>query len=515
MSDDLKTIAEKVRREHLAKNENPDNEELIDDIDFNDDELSDGIDEFEIEETEDIDEEFESDDDVVIGGLSDFESDDEINDDDLTEDSEFELTDEDLRADMPELSDEEFVKASSKIRLDLDKYRKNLIINNGLTIDEANTAALNRAHKLGKEENDAYLEENPKLGIVEVNKKDADKLDFTKEEREKLAKVKAIQLKVVENASLEKIEVERVDKRHKSAMIQSLDTNLSQYSVPLPLMSDYCRFKGSQIIQLIQAVRYDDATLDEIISKKASLVYNQLANGANLKKYDDSGKVIMSYQDFINKFLFHDLDMALYGILVASSMESIESTLTCSACNTPFQWKYNLKRLLNLDDLSDSFKERFDIILANKTNDEYLNDLYNTNNKSVRVKSPITNNIYDLNYPTVARAINLYHVIDQKDETMVFLSAFALFISSMYIYNKKTGKYIPVDETEYRELMDVLQIIPQEEIDIIQKFLKPYLYSPKFILESKCPSCGNNMKNELSIDDLVFLKARDSSTEIQ
>ena len=63
--------------------------------------------------------------------------------------------------------------------------------------------------------------------------------------------------------------------------------------------------------------------------------------------------------------------------------------------------------------------------------------------------------------------------------------------------------------------MDVLQIIPQEEIDIIQKFLKPYLYSPKFILESKCPSCGNNMKNELSIDDLVFLKARDSSTEIQ
>lgn len=509
MSENLKDIAEKVRREHLKEPIIEEDQDIIENAETG----------FEVEESETVvDNEFGNDDDeevVVVGGISEFESDeDELSDDDLFDSEEFELTDDDLKADMPDLSDEEFIKASANIRSELDSYRKNLIIRNGLTISEANEATMNRAKKLGKDANDAYLEEHPNVGIVEVAKKDSNNLEFTKEERDKLAKVKTIQLKVVEDASLGTLEIERVDKKHKSVILQSLDTNLSQYSVPLPLMADYCRFKGSQIIQLIQAVRYDDATLDEIISKKASLVYNQLANGTNLRKYDDNGKVILSYEEFTNKFLFHDLDMALYGILVASSMESIESTLTCTSCNTSFQWTYNIKKLLNLEDISDDFKERFDNILANKSNDNYLSDLYEKNHKSIRVKSPITNNVYDLNYPTIARAISLYHIIDQQDETMIFLSAFALFITSMYVYNKKTNKYIQIEETEYRELMDVLQIIPQEEIDIIQKFLQPYLYAPKFILDSKCPSCGHEMKNELSIDDLVFLKARDSSTEI-
>lgn len=500
----LKDIAEKVKNEHENVIKNDDSELNIDN--------------FEREESEDIingdDNENEDENESVIAGISDF-SDDSDDTDDLYDDSGFTISDNDLKAEMPDLNDPAFLKASEKIKTEIDSFRKNLIIRAGMTIEEANEAAMNRMKKLGKEENDAFLKENPNIGVVEIDKKNVDKVEFTPEEREKLSKVKSIRLKVVEDQDLKTLNIERVDKKHKSAMLQSLDTNLSQYSVPLPLMSDFCRFKGSQIIQLIQAVRYDDATLDEIITKKASLIYTQLSNGHNLQKYDEDGKVIMSYQEFINKFLFHDLDMALYGILVASSMESIESSLTCGNCNTQFQWKYNLKKLLNLDDLSDDFKEKINTILENKSNSEYLQDLYNKNNKSVRVESPITKNVYDLNYPTVARAINLYSVIDQKDETMLYLSAFALFITDMYVYNKKTDKYIPIEETEYRELLDVLQMIPQEEIDIIQKFINPYLYTPKFILKSKCPTCGFNMTNELSIDDLVFLKARDSSTEIQ
>lgn len=480
------------------------------------------VEKFEIEESESvIDGEYEQDDDLVIAGMNDFtthsstDTSSEVTDDDLTESSEFEITDDDLKAEMPDLDEIAFSDASSKIRADIDTYRKNLIIRSGLTVEEANEAAYNRMKKLGNDENNAYLEKNPKVGIVEISKTDVEKLQFTPEEREKLVKVKTIKLKVIEDTTLATLPIERVEKNNKAAMLQSLDTNLSQYSVPLPLANDYCRFKGSQLIQLIQAIRYDDATLDEVISNKASLVYNQLANGANLKKYDEDGKIIMSYQEFINKFLFHDLDMALFGILVASSMEEIESALTCGSCKNKFQWKYNLKTLLNLDEISDDFKEKFDDILKHKSNPDYLENLYKKNYKSIRVESPITKNVYELNYPTIARAINLYRLIDTTDETMVYLSAFALFIDKMYVYNKKTGNYIEIEESEYRYLLDVLQMIPQEEIDIIQNFLKPFIYVPKFILESKCPSCGFKMKNELSIDDLVFLKARDSSMEIQ
>lgn len=515
MSNNLKDIAERTRAQHNV-NQNVDENTAEETKTEVVEEASETT-----EENEDIvaDSDFTDDDDdepVVMMGDS-VESSDEIDDlseDDIT-DGEFELSDEELRAEMPELDDESFKTVSKKIKSDVLGYRKQLIIDNGFTVEEATKAAIQRMKKLGKEENAAYLEENPKIGIVEVDKMNANKLEFTKEEREKLSKVKAIKLKVVEDAELGTLNVERVDKKHKASLLQGIETNLSQYSVPLPLMSDYCRFKGSQTIQLIQAVRYDDATLDEVISKKASLVYNQITNSANLKKYDENGKTIMTYQDFINKFLFHDLDMGLYGILVASSMESIESNLTCGSCKEPFTWTYNLKTLLNLDDLTDDFKEQFEEILSHKTDEEYLNDLYEKRHKSVRVKSPLTNNVFELNYPTVARAINLYRLIDAQDETMLYLSAFALFISKMYIFNTKTQSYVEIEEDEIKLLLETLQAIPQEEIDMVQEFLKPYLYTAKFILESTCPICGNKMKNEFSIDDLVFLKARDSSTEIQ
>lgn len=520
---DLKKIAEKIKNNHpIAEESTPMGNEVetnIESLEYPE------MDEFEIPEDESVVinaglDMAEDDDDetVVIGGISTNSSDGDsigYDVDDLLEDEDFFISDDELKAEMPDLDDETFLEASSKIKGDIDKYRKNLIIHSGFTIDEANQAAINRMKKLGKEENDAYLEENPTLGIIEIGKKDADNLEFTPEEREKMVKVKTIKLQVVEDVDLKTIEVERVDKKHKETMLQSLDTNLSHYSVPLPLMNDYCRFKGSQIVQLIQAVKYEDATLDEVIAKKASLVYSQLAGGANLKKYDDKGKVVMSYQDFINKFLFHDLDMALYGILVASSMEEIETTLTCGSCGGQFQWKYNLKSLLTMDDLSDDFKEKFDDILGNKMNEEYLQDLFKENHKSIRVKSPITNNIYELNYPTVARAINLYRLIDENDETMVYLSAFGLFISDLYVYNKKSGKYIQVEETEYKNLLNTLQMLPQEELDIMQKFISPRMYRPQFILQSECAACGHKMKNNLTIDNLVFLKARDSSTEIQ
>ena len=437
----------------------------------------------------------------------------ELSEEDLN-DIPFGLSDDELREIMKDMDEESFKESTGRIRAAVEAYRKSLIIDLGLTVDEATSAAIQRMKKLGTEENDNYVEEHPNLAIVKVDKTNVDNLEFTASEREKLSKVRAIKLEVVEDMSLKTLSIERIDKKNKSEVLQTIDSGLSHYSVPLPVMSDYCRFKGAQTITLIQAVKYDDATPDEIINKKASLIYNQLAHGSNLKKFDGNGKTIMTYRDFINKFLFHDLDMALYGILVASSMETIDSQLTCSNCNQPFTWSYNLKTLLNLDDLNDDFKDKFEDILGHKSDDEYLTKLYDENHKSVRVQSPLTHNVYELNYPTVARAINLLRLVDSKDETMLYLSAFALFISKLYVYNPKTEKHIEIEEDEYRLLLETLQIIPQEEIDLIQEFLKPYIYTPKFILHSTCSKCGQKMKNNLSIDDLVFLKARDSSTEI-
>lgn len=445
----------------------------------------------------------------------DITDDDLFGDNELETEEEFELSDEILREKLSDLDDDAFNEASSTIKKDIDEYRKSLIMNNGFTVQEANMAAKNRMNKLVDEASKKYEEENPSAVVIEVEKNDEGKLVIPEEAKDKVVKTKVLQLKIVEDATLAELPIENVKKSQKVALLNSVDTCLSQYSVPLPLINDYVQFKGSQIIQLIQAVRYEDTTPAELITKKASLIYNQLVNGANLKKYDDNGKTIMSYTDFTNKFFFHDIDLALYAILVASSMEEIESELTCGDCQEVFPWKYNIKSLLNLDHLSDDFKARFDDILGHKTDVEYLQNLYRENNTGWRVKSPITNNVYDLNYPTVARAINVQKHVDPEDETSVYLSAFTMFIGDMYVYNKATGRYIPLDSaTEYRQIFDHVSRVPQEEIDLIMKFLQPKLYAPRFILESKCDKCGNEMRNVLQIEEMVFLKARGSSTEI-
>ena len=329
-----------------------------------------------------------------------------------------------------------------------------------------------------------------------------------------MVKSKVLQLKVVEDVTLKTVKTKKVDKKRKLSVLQNIETGVSMYGVPLPLMNDYVQFKGSQIMQLIKAIRYQDTPVDEMIEKKASLVFSQLVSSANIRKTDENGRALMTYNEFLNKFLFHDLDMALYGILVASSMEEVEVELTCGNCSQPFKTNYNIKTLLTMEDMSDEFKERFDQVLANKSDPDKLQEMYEENNKTSIVESPITHNIYHLNYPTLARAIGMYRSLDQNDENMVYLSAFALFIDKMLVYDSKAGDYLEIDEEEVLTLMEALSSIPQEELDIIQQYLTPKLYTPKFVLKTKCDHCGNDMVNVMSIDDMVFLRARDSSTEI-
>lgn len=427
----------------------------------------------------------------------------------------FEITDDDLKAVLPDVDPETFQATTEKIRMEIEKYRKGLIINHGMTFEEADKAAKARALKLASDENTAYLEKHPKVGIIEIDKTNQDKIEFTEEEREKISKVKAIQLVIVEDTELKTIPVEKVDKKHKSSYIQTIDGNLSKYTIPLPLTSDFMTFKGAQIIQLVSTVKYNDEHIAEMINKKASLLYDRFAGGTHIKKYDDNGTVIMSYNDFINQYYFHDIDLGLFGVFVASSPEEVETNLRCSHCQEEFVWKYNLKALLNLDNIPDQFKGYIDDIIGHKYDEEYLKRMYDNISKATRAKSPFSNNIFDIAFPSIGRAINIYKSIDPTDETMVYLSAIALFVHELYIYNNSSGKYVVIETDEYKELLEALQLLPQTDIDMLVSFIKSKLYTPEFRLKSKCPHCGHDMVNQLSIDDLVFLIAQDSSKEIR
>lgn len=419
---------------------------------------------------------------------------------------------------MPDAEVEVRVEIAKPIMETKASIVKDLIINMGFTTAEAEVAANNQIRKKISE---AYQESKTKdsaadTGVVTINKTDdPNNLGLTREEHEKLEKVKKVRLVVVEDVDLANITIERPSEDHKADYIKSIEGSLSKYAVPMPMLGDFVSFRGAPMVQLVNSVNYEDSTINEIISTKASLVYEKLIGGTVIQKYDTNGKNIMSYQEFANKFPYQDLDMALYGILCASSMEESSTSLTCQACSHQWLQEYNLKSLLRLDGLSDDFKGRVDDILKFKSNDIEMRKLFESKRKAIRYKSPFTNNIYDLSYPTIARATNLLKRINAEDNVMTYLSAIALYLSRVLVYNESKNSYIEVTADETALLLETMKGFSNEDINMLAKQIHDDMYyTPQFILHSTCPSCGNVTDIPIPIEHLIFLIAQDSMVEI-
>lgn len=418
---------------------------------------------------------------------------------------------------MPDLPIEDRLEIANPILQTRDSIVKDLIMNMGFTREEADTAANNQIRKKISEAYSEYKNNmTPEIGVVTIDKTaNVNDLGLTKEEHMKLEKVKRVRLVVMEDADLANIKIERPNEEHKADYVKSIEGSLSRYAVPMPMLGDFISFKGAQMVQLVNAVNYEDARIDEVISTKGSLIYEKFMGGVVMQKYDYTGKSIMSYNEFANKFPYQDIDMALYGILCASSMEENSTSLTCNACSHQWVQSYNLKSLLKLDDISTDFKQRVDSILKYKSNDIEMRKLYEEKRKAIRYKSPFTNYIYDLSYPTIARATNLLKRIDSEDTVMTYLSAVALYLSRILVYNADKDSYIEITADETALLLDTMKTVSNEDLNMLAKQIREDMYyAPQFMLHSKCPSCGRESDIPIGIENLIFLIARDSMVEI-
>ena len=407
------------------------------------------------------------------------------------------------------------------------------LLMNGLTPEEA-TAALDAQFNKGLESIEAgtslqtstatptesadEAEAKPEAEIIIDRSKgqSIDDLKLTHEEHEKLQKVRSIRLIAVEDQDLKTIEIEAVDPDHKADFIHSIEGTLSHYAVPMPIMGDFIPFKGAQIVQLMNIVAYEDERAEDLINKQASLIYEKMMNGTITKKFDEKNKIVMSYTEFLNRFPYQDLDMAIYGILCASTMEDTTAQVTCNKCNHTWDAPYNVKTLLQTEGMSDYIKQRFDDVLANKGRPDVLTGMFEHYRKAVRYKSPFTNNIYDMNAPSIGRAINVLGRINQNDSVMVYNSVMALYMNRMLVFNKKTGKYLQVDENEGDLMLDSILALPDEDVQMLMAQIRDnMMYTPQFAIKVTCPSCHTEHTLPITISNLVFLRARDSYMEIQ
>ena len=426
------------------------------------------------------------------------------------------MSDKEIAEIAPHLPDELRSKITADLLSEKSKYKKQLILD-GFTPEEAETAAENKFKKDIEKTDTNYAKENPEIGVIRMDKTDTAKEDLklTPDEHDKLVTTKAIKLVLVEDAELKNIDIENVSTERKVDYIRNLEGSLSKYSVPVPIYGDYMSFRGAQLIQLANLESRDDDRLEDDLNRRASLIYSKLIGGTLIKKSDNSGKTIMNYQEFCNKFSYMDVDMAIYGILCASNPEEGSTDLTCNKCQHKFAHEYNFKRLMTMDGLSDDIKQRYEDILENRTNEVVLKTLHDTTYKAHRYMSPFTKNIYDIAVPSIARMIDVFKRINQEDAIMVHNSIFAAFFNAMYIHNPNTGKYLEIKDSEVDMMLDTISDIPQDDITMLQKQISTMSYKPKFVIKGKCPSCGNEYEIPINVDNLLFFKQQDLQREIE
>lgn len=401
-------------------------------------------------------------------------------------------------------------------------YKKDLIINYGMSPDEAEAAAKNRISHMATEKATQYGQEHPEAVILTIDKSQQDQVVIDDDTARKMQVAKAIKLVVVENEELETLNLKPSNTRITMNQMRDISGSLSHFSIPLLDFGDYATFIGAQTGMLANAITDETDDMLDIVEKKAGILYRCFDQGtisSRFKKDEKGHDVPMTYEDFCNWYHYDDIDMGIYAVVVASAMEESESTYVCQNrnCGQVFPIRYNSKEILDLSAIPDSFKDRVNEIDASRSNTEAMKVLHAQYNKNIRVKSPVSQNIFDICNPTIAQVHQKFEKAMHKvTSTNAVDLVLLIYLERFYIYDKAAGNYAEVvvaDDPEYA--FDVLCTLTQVDVDILTKFIGEHKYSPSFKIKTKCPHCGREATDQLSLDNMLFIHARASVVEIQ
>lgn len=430
----------------------------------------------------------------------------------------FNITINDVKATMPSITGDELDKKSLEMMGDLKKYRTNLIVNEGMTPEEADEATKNRMKHLGTKLNNEWIDQHPHTGVITINKEDSDKLALTPEEHDKLVTTKSIKLVCVENKELETLKVIDTPTVTKDKLLYIRKSNNAgaRYSLPMPIFGDYVTFHGATARSLMQeGIDREKETTLQALERKAQFVYDHFIGGHLMNKYNENGITMIDFNEFCNRFPWFDIDLAIYGIYVASSPETYTGAITCSFCNEQFDYDFHADKMLITDDFSDNIKKSIDDILQNVTNEDGLKKIHDNNMAAIRMKSPKTNNIYSIQTPTISKARSVFNFKDNDTDNDIGMIVDLLIIREMWIWIPENQAYIHIEPNEQELMYQILKDLNEYDYQLISKFLPDYIYVPRFGARTKCPKCDHDLVLQTGIDELVFLLAQDITAEIQ
>ena len=248
----------------------------------------------------------------------------------------------------------------------------------------------------------------------------------------------------------------------------------------------------------------------DLAYKQLTVVYDKMVNLSRPKFTD--------IDDFLKNFAYADLDMALYGLYVATFPEIQQVGLECgrSECKTSFRHSYNTRTLLDFDRCSNKYLENFKSIIYSPAS-EYRNildqsPLFNT----LILEMPVTKTVFE--FGPISAYDYLYKVMPLTDE-QEFKRVFGdnpdthtyddlqsiPAIRRIFVPDNKGGYD---DYDTLKDMIDVLGSLTPEETKIVRSVTRSVIADTTIqfgVRNIVCPKCG--AKTEfvpIDIGNVVF-----------
>lgn len=342
---------------------------------------------------------------------------------------------------------------------------------------------------------------------------------FTEEEKEKIISANEIRLKEVEEVDLSTIKVKKAEKSFIES-VEEFQISSSKVPVVFPASRFRAYMTGLSYGEMGDiALNNENVTFDQI-HKKLTVIYNKMVN-PSCGKFE-------SFEDFLRKFAYVDIDLAVYGLVVATFPEIDEIPLTCNnkKCNQSFNHKFSPRTLIRFEKSNNHFLNAMKSVVecGAADFDKLLEESPTRTHK--RVKLPYSGFIievgvassYDYLYTIVDNMIGDKFSEKHPDDVNGILqlnSALLGLIRAVYVPDGDGY----VEYTEFEDMIHALYMVKPEEIAILSSLLQKYTdsYSTVFQLtDITCPHCGTKTHHiDLDINYLVFLKyQRLMSTEV-
>ena len=336
-------------------------------------------------------------------------------------------------------------------------------------------------------------------------------ITFTPEEQEKISKATEIRVKEVENLDLKSKKIRKASKSFVDIVKEQKLVRSGSVRMSFPASGFSADMQGLTYGELADiSLNPDDPLEYNKVYKKLSIIYNKMKN--------PSCGDFENFNDFLSKFSYTDIDLAVYALMIATYPESNVIPLKCGNrnCGKDFEHRYATRSLLKLDACSDKFLEKVKQITTQGRFGAKDMALDSAVQNVKMIELPESGYIVEIAIASADEYLNKIINLDNEDffkqefpddynNVMAVASVLLVAVRSVSVPDVDGG-YIQFDE--FKDVLRAIYTISPEEISILSSIVAKMIetYSVTFAFKDVvCPYCKTQTK-ELAVDvnELVF-----------